>query len=80
MNTQDKEIMLGHLHHIQSRCKIIERLAPNPANDELLCVLLEDNFTDIQSLIAEYCTNGWTPFSKSYESYKDYYKKLGDRK
>ena len=61
MNTQDKEIILGHLHHIQLRCKIIERLAPNPANDGLLCVLLEDNFSDIQFLIAEYCTNGWCP-------------------
>lgn len=61
MNTQDKDTILGHIHHIQSRCKIINIIAQNPANDELLCVLLEDNFSDIQSLIAEYCTNGWSP-------------------
>ena len=64
MNLQDKEILLGYIHHIQSRCRIVERLAPDPANDELLCTLLEDNFSDIQFLVAEYCTNGWHPWKK----------------
>lgn len=64
MNTEDKDKMLGYIHHIMSRCKIINIIAQNPANDCLLCTLLEDNHIDTEFLISEYCTNGWSPYKQ----------------